>query len=116
MNRLCGFLKFFDEAIKCLQIPSPKTKIEIGSTNSKDNLFAHYYNDTIEHSNRQFCLSVRFGNINSCVFSIKHLELQGNQFIHAEIVKINHRQTRHLYENQYYVANKFEIIDSIYDV
>ena len=61
------FLKTFDQASKCKQIPVPKPKVEIGSTKSKDNLFAHYYNDTIEHPNRQIRLTFRFGNSNSCV-------------------------------------------------
>ena len=59
------FLKTFDEASKCIQIPLPKPKVEIGSTKSKDNLFAHHYNDFIEHPNRQIRLSFHFGNNNS---------------------------------------------------
>ena len=55
------FLKAFDHASKCLQVPLLKPKVEIGSTRSKDNLFAHYYNDIIEHPNRQIRLSFRFG-------------------------------------------------------
>ena len=39
----------------------------------KKNLFAHYYNDIPEHPNRQVRLSFRFGNNNSCVFSLKSL-------------------------------------------
>ena len=34
------FLKLFDHASKCLQIPLPKPKVENGSTKSKDNVFA----------------------------------------------------------------------------
>ena len=68
---LRDFLKTFDKASKCMQIPLPKPKVEIGSTKSKDNLFAHYYNEIIEHPNRQIRLSFRFGNNNSCVFSLK---------------------------------------------
>ena len=45
---LHDFLKTFHQASKCIQIPLPKRKVKIGSTNSKDNLFAHYYNDIIE--------------------------------------------------------------------
>ena len=71
-------------------------KVEIGSTKSKDNLFAHYYNDIIEHPNRQFPLSFRFGNNNSCVISIKKFELHGNQFILTEIVNLNYREVHHL--------------------
>ena len=34
------FPEAFNNASKCIQIPLPKPKIEIGSTKSKDNLFA----------------------------------------------------------------------------
>ena len=70
---LRDFLKTFDQASKCIQIPLPKSKVEIGSIKSKDNLFVHYYNDIIEHPNRPIRLSFRFGNNNSCVFSMKNL-------------------------------------------
>ena len=60
VDNLRDFLKRFDQASKCIQIPLPKPKAEIGSTKSKDNLFAHYYNDIIEHPNRQIRLSFRF--------------------------------------------------------
>ena len=42
IDSLRDFLKTFDRASKCLQIPLPKSKVEIGSTKSKDNLYAHY--------------------------------------------------------------------------
>ena len=48
VDNLRDFLKTFDQASKCIQIPLPKPEVEIGSTESKDNLFAHYYNDIIE--------------------------------------------------------------------
>ena len=110
------FLKTFDQASKCIQIPLPKPKVEIGSTKSKDNLCAHHYNDIIEHPNRQTRLSLRFEDHNSCLFSLKKFELHGNQFILTEIVNLTHRETHHLYKNRYYVANKCEIIESIYNV
>ena len=113
------FLKTFDKPSKCIQSPLSKPKVEIGSTKSIDNLFAHYYNDIIEHPNRQIRLSFRFGNNNSCVFTLKKFELHGNHFIHfilTEIVNINYREIRHLYKNRYYVANKCEIIESNYNV
>ena len=116
VDTLRGFLKSFDQASKCSQIPLAKPKFEIGSTKSKDNLFAHYYNDTSDHPNRQIRLCFRFGNNNSCVFSIKKFELHGNQFILTEIVNLNHCEFHHLYNNRFYVANKCEIIESIYDV
>ena len=73
VDSLRGFLKTFDQASKCIQIPLPKPKVEIGPTKSKDNLFAHHYNDIIEHPNRQIRLPFRFGNNNSCVFPSKSL-------------------------------------------
>ena len=106
-------LKTFDQASKRIQIPLPKRKVQIGSTKSKDNLFARYYNDIIDHPNRQSRLSFRFGNNNSCVFCLKKFELQGNQFILTEIVNLNHREIHHLYKNRYYVANKCEILRAI---
>ena len=116
IDNLREFLKTFDQASKCIQIPLPKPKVEIGSTKSKDNLFVHHYNDIIEHPNRQIRLSFRFGNNNSCVFSLKKFELHGNQYILTEIVNLNHREIHHLYKNRYYVANKCEIIESNYNV
>ena len=116
VDNLRDFLKTFDQARKCIQIPLPEPKVEIGSTKSKDNLFAHYCNDIIEHPNRQIRLSFRFGNNNSCVFSLKTFELHGNQFILTEIVNLNHREIHYPYKNRYYVANKCEIIESNYNV
>ena len=99
VDRLRDFLKTFEKATKCLQNPLLKHKIEIGSTESKDNLFGRYYNDIIENPNRQKCLSFRFENNNSCVFSIKKFELQGNHFFLTETANLNHRQIHHLYKN-----------------
>ena len=48
-------------------------KIEIRYTKSNDNLFAHDYNDVIEHPNRHICLSFRFENNKSCFFSSESL-------------------------------------------
>ena len=45
VDSLRNFLKTFDHASKFIQIPLRKPKLEIGSTKSKDNLFAHF----IEH-------------------------------------------------------------------
>ena len=103
-------------ANKCRQILLSKLKVEIGSTKSKDNVSAHYYNDIIEQPKRRICLTFRFGNNNSCVFSSKKFELLGNQIVLTEIVDLNHRQLHHLYKNRYYVANKCELFESNYDV
>ena len=116
VDKLRVFLKTFDQASKCIQIPLPKPKVEIGSTKSKDNHFAHHYNNIIEHPNRQIRLSFRFGNPNSSVFSLKKFELHGNQFFLTKIFNLNHREIHHLYKNRYYVANKCEMIESNYNV
>ena len=60
VDNLRVFLKTFDQASKCIQIPPPKIKVEIPSTKSKVNLFAHYYNGIIEHPNRQIRSPFRF--------------------------------------------------------
>ena len=78
VDNLRDSLKSFDQAGKCIQISSPKPKVEIGYTKSKYNLFAHHFNDIIEHPNRQIHLKFRFENNNSCVFSLKKFELHGN--------------------------------------
>ena len=116
VDNLCVFRKTFDQASKCIQIPLPKPKVETGSTKSKDNFFTHYYNDIIEHPNRQIRISFRFGNNNSWVFPPEMFELHSNQFIFTEIVNLDHRAIHHLYKNRYYVANKCEIIESNYNV
>ena len=116
VDSLRGFLNFFDEASKFLKFPLPKLKIEIGSTKLKTNLFAHYSNDFIEHPYSHNRFSFRFGNNKSCVFSIKKFKLHGNQFINTEIVNLNHFENPLLFENHFYVANKFEISESNYDV
>ena len=116
VDNLRSFLKTFDQASKCIHNPLPKPKVEIGSTKSKDNLFAQYYNEINEHSNRQIGLSFRFGSNKSCVFFLKLFELHGNQLNITEIVNHNHREVQHLYKNRYYVANNCEIIESSYNV
>ena len=51
LDTLVDFLKAFDQANKVSQIPLPKTKLEIGFTKAKDELFSHCYKDTVEHLN-----------------------------------------------------------------
>ena len=99
----------------CLQIPLVKRKTEIGFTKSGNNLFILYHKD-IEHSDRQVRSTFRFYNNKSCVFSIKKIELHGNQFIFTEIVTLNYHVFHHLCKNRIYVANKCEIFESNYDV
>ena len=116
VDSLRDFLKTFNHASKCIQIPLPKPNVEIGSTKSIDNLFCPYHNDIIEHPNRQIRLTFPFENNNSCVFSIKKFELHGIQFILTKIVNLNHREFHHLYRNRFYVANKCRIVESNYNV
>ena len=91
VDNVRDFLKTFNQANKCIQIPLSKPKVEIGYTKSKHNLFVYHYSDIIEHPNGQIRLSFRFGNNNSCVFSLKKFEIRGNQFILTEVVNLNHR-------------------------
>ena len=116
VDSLRDFLKTFDHASKCIQITLPKHKVEFGSTKSKDNLFHHSLDDIIERPNRQIRLSFGFGNNNSCVYSIKKFELQGNHFILTEFSNLHHREIHHLYKNRSFVANKCETIESNYNV
>ena len=96
LDSLRNFLKNFDKARECLQIPLPKPKIEVGSTKSKHILFAYSNNAIIQHLNKKIRLLIRFGNNNSSVFPIEKFKLQGNQFILTEFVNLNHRQIHHL--------------------
>ena len=96
VDNLRDFLKIFDQASKCIQIPLPKPKVGIGSTKSKNNLLVRHYNDNIEHPNRQIRLSFPFGNNNCCLFSLKNFELHGNELIPTEIVNLNNREIHRL--------------------
>ena len=118
-DSLCDFLKTLNEANKCLNIPLPKPKSGIGSTNSKDNICAHiYYRFIIDYPNRHICLSLRFEINNSCVFAMKKKDLHGHghQIILTEFVNLNHREFCHFNKYRYYVAKKCEILESSYDV
>ena len=75
LDSLGEFLKAFDQVNKVSQIPLPKPKFEIGFTKAKDELFSHCYKDIAEHLNRQIRISFRFEKNNTCVFSIKILNI-----------------------------------------
>ena len=45
VDSLRDFLKAFDHASKCVRIPLPKHKADIGPTKSKVKLFTHIYED-----------------------------------------------------------------------
>ena len=114
VDSLRDFFNFFDKATKCLHFQPPMPKIEIESTKSKNNLFAHYYSNIIERPNRHFRLTFPFGN--SSVFSIKKFELHENEIILTKNVNLNRREIHLFYNNRCYVANKCEKINSNYDV
>ena len=116
VDSLSGFLKPFDKASKCIQIPLAQPKIEMGSTKWKDILFDLYYGDISEHPIRHIRSSFRLGN-NSSFQRLFHQKVwQGSQFILTEIVDLILREINHLYKNRYYEANKCEITESNYDV
>ena len=79
VDSLRDSLKVFDHTSKCIQIPLPKPKADMDQK-SKDNLFAHYCNDIIGHTNRHVRLSFRIGNNSFCVLSIKKFALPCSQF------------------------------------
>ena len=115
VDNLRDFLKTFDHASKCLQIPLPKPKVQIGSTKSKDILFAHYYNDIIEHPNRQIRLSLRPGINNSCVFSIKKFELPESIYSYRNCQPWPSPYSPSLHE-PFLRCKHCEVIESNYDV
>ena len=109
-------LKVFDQANKVSQIPLPKSKFEIGFTKAKGELFSHCYKDIVEHLNRQIRLSFRFQKNKTCVFSIKKLEHNGDQFVLTEVVNLGYREIKHLYVNRFFVAYKCNSFESNYNV
>ena len=95
VDSLRDFLKTFDQASKYTENLLPKPTVETESKKPKDNLFAHYYNDIIEHPMRQIRLFFQLGNSNFCVFSIKTFELHWIQVFLTEIVNLNQREIYH---------------------
>ena len=72
------FLKQYDKTVKIPALhPLPKLKHEIGFSLFKDELFAHFFQDTKEHCNRQIRLFFRFERYKECCFSIKKFEIVG---------------------------------------
>ena len=116
LNNLRSFLKQYDSASKFPLHPIPNPKQEIGFTLWKDELFAHYFIDFKEHSNRQLRLSFRFEKDKKCCFSLKKFAKQGDQFILTDIVNLSHSELYYVYKNRYFIASKCEIFQSNYDV
>ena len=75
LDSLGEFLRAFDQANKLSQIPLPKPKFEIGFTKAKDELFSHCYQDALEHLNRLFRLSLRFGKTRFASFPSKSINI-----------------------------------------
>ena len=116
LDSLGEFLKAFGQANKVSQIPLPKPKFEIGFTKAKDELFSHCYKDIVEHLNRQYRLSFRFGKNKTCVFSIRKFEQYGDQFILTEVVNLSYREIKPLYRNRFFVAYNCSIFESNYNM
>ena len=116
LDSLGEFLKAFDLANKVSQIPLPKLKFENGFTKAKDELFTHCYKDIVEHLNRQNRLSFPFEKKKTCVFSIKKFDHYGDKFILTEVVNLGYREIKHLYKNRFFVAYKFDVFESNYNV
>ena len=116
LDSLGDFLKAFDQANKVSQIPLPKPNFEIGFTKAKDELFSHCYKDIVELLNRQIRLSFWFEKNKTCVFSINKFEKNGDQFILTEVVNLSYREIKHLNKNRSFVAYKFDIFESNYNV
>ena len=82
VDSLSDFLKFLDKESNCLQFALLKPKYEIGSTKSKDNLFARYNKDVFEFRKRQIHLPCRFQNtIPACFPSIRLNYMAINLFL-----------------------------------
>ena len=116
VDSLGEFLKAFDQANKVSQNPLPKPKLEFGFTKAKDELFSHCYKDIVEQLNRQIRLSFRFEKNKTYVFSIEKFEHYGDQFILTEVVNLGYRESKHLYQNQLFVAYKCNTFESNYNV
>ena len=110
------FLKDSDKTNKLSQIPLPKPKLEIGFTKAKYEVFSQCYMDIAEHLNRQFQISLRFRKNKTFPFSVKKLEQYEDQFILTEVDNLGYRENKHLYKNQFFVAYKCDIFESIHDV
>ena len=117
LNTLRQFLKQYDKAVKFPALhPLPKPKQEIGFTSYKDKLFAHYFQDIEEHCNRQIRPSFRFERNKECCFSIKEVQIGGEQNVRTEIINLRHWEVHSLYKNRYYIASNCGIFDSNYDI
>ena len=112
LDKFRDFLKAHKQASKSIPILLPRPTIEIGSTLSEDNLFAHFYKEFREHSNSQLALSVRFEPNNKCLFSINKFDIHGDQPILAKIVNINHHQIYSHYKNRYLFGYKCGFCES----
>ena len=116
LDSLGEILKAFDQANKVSQNPLPKPEFEIGFAKAKDELFTHCYKDIVEHLNRQIQLSSRFEKNKTSAFSIKKFGQYGDRFILTEVVNLGYREIKHLYKIQFFLAHKYDIFESNYNV
>ena len=117
LNTLRQFLKQYDKTDKFPALYFlPKPKQEIGFTLFKDELFAHYFQDIKENCNRQIPLSFRFERNKECYFSIKKLQIVGEQNVLTESINLRNCRVHSLYKNCYYIASKCGVFDSSYNI
>ena len=117
LNTLRQFLKQHDKTVNFpFLYPLPKPKQEIGFTLFREELSAHYFQDIKEHCNRQIRLSSPFARNKDCCFSVKKIQIFGEQNVLKEIINLRHCEVRSLYKNCYYIASKCGIFDSNYDI
>ena len=116
LDSLGEFLKAFDKANQVSQIPLPKPKFEIGLTKAKDELFSHCYKDIVEHLNRQNRISFRFEENNTCVFSIKNLNITMNNSFLQKLSTWATAKSNISTRIDFFVACKCSIFQRNYDV
>ena len=104
LNNLRQFLKQYDKAVM------------FGFTFFEDELFAHYFQDTKEHCNRQTRLSFCFERNKECCFSIKRFQIVGEPNVPTEIINLRHCEVHSFFKNCDYIASKCGISDSNYDI
>ena len=95
VDNLRDFLRHNDQANNGIQIPLGKSKVEVASTNLKDNLFTHSHENIIEYTDRSIRISFRFGSNRSCILSNQKFE----PFILRESVNFNHPENHRLRKN-----------------
>ena len=107
-------LKQYDKAVKFPLYHLLKPKQEIGFTFSKEEPFAHCFQDIKKHCKRQIRLSICSERNKECCFSVKKFQIFGEQNVLIEIINLRHCEVYSLHKLCYYVASKWGLFDSKY--